>query len=232
MDTRLSSYAKYASAVAVTVVAPSATGEIIYNDLSVSVSANHFGRVNLLTGGHTTGLGVDGGAGSASFSFRWYSFRTTVYGSSPAQFYYRAVDRWDIGGGLDQRIGPPDDVAAMNANQQIDGDGSWTSANRLKSILFTQFGYSFTGRSYGLWDFNTSAYVGFQFNIEGEARYAWAELTITGYALELSGYAYDDAGNPIQAGQIPAPGGIGLLALAAGAGGIRRRRFGSPGSSN
>jgi len=42
--------------------------------------------------------------------------------------------------------------------------------------------------------------------------------------LTINGWAYDDAGGAITAGQIPAPGAVGLLGLAAGAAGMRRKR--------
>jgi uncharacterized protein (TIGR03382 family) len=44
------------------------------------------------------------------------------------------------------------------------------------------------------------------------------------YQLEIVGYAYGTLGIGIDAGQIPAPGALGLAGLAMGAVGIRRKR--------
>ena len=54
---------------------------------------------------------------------------------------------------------------------------------------------------------------------------SWAEITLQSDGiLTVERWAYDDAGGSIAAGAIPAPGALGLLALAGGAAGIRRKR--------
>jgi hypothetical protein len=75
-----------------------------------------------------------------------------------------------------------------------------------------------------------SGYLGFTFENMGvngvpSLNYGWVSVSWDGTYLSIDGYAYEtDADTGIVAGAIPAPGAIGLLGLAAGAAGIRRKR--------
>lgn len=75
-----------------------------------------------------------------------------------------------------------------------------------------------------------SGYLGFTFENLGvngvpSLNYGWVSVSWDGTYLSIDGYAYEtDADTGIVAGAIPAPGAIGLLGLAAGAAGIRRKR--------
>ena len=73
---------------------------------------------------------------------------------------------------------------------------------------------------------SVSGYMGFAyFGGAADANYGWFSLTWDGSFLTIDGYAYEtEAGVGIEAGAIPAPGAIGLLGLAAGAAGMRRKR--------
>ena len=78
---------------------------------------------------------------------------------------------------------------------------------------------------------SVSGYMGFAFfNNDGfgegvAPNYGWVSMSWDGAYLTIDGYAIEtDAGTAIQAGAIPAPGAIGLLGLAAGAAGMRRKR--------
>ena len=78
---------------------------------------------------------------------------------------------------------------------------------------------------------SVSGYMGFAFfNYDGLGKgttpnYGWVSMSWDGAYLTIDGYAIEtDAGTAIQAGAIPAPGAIGLLGLAAGAAGMRRKR--------
>ena len=72
----------------------------------------------------------------------------------------------------------------------------------------------------------SSGYIGFTFDDDlGDSVYAWAEITLQSDGiLTVERWAYDDEGGSIAAGAIPAPSALGLLALAGGAAGIRRKR--------
>ena len=54
--------------------------------------------------------------------------------------------------------------------------------------------------------------------LSGSGNWDGSFLTIDGYAIET------EAGTAIEAGAIPGPGAMGLLGLAAGASGLRRKR--------
>jgi hypothetical protein len=88
------------------------------------------------------------------------------------------------------------------------------------------------GRSSGPWAYGASGFLGFQFQIDGQAHYGWAEVFATpgsggpSYRGEVRGYAYNTVPNqPIRAGQTsdgdlvgeipPQPASLGLLALGA-----------------
>ena len=61
---------------------------------------------------------------------------------------------------------------------------------------------------------------------EGPAYYGWIDITWSNDGfLTIHGYAWNDTANAaIHVGDVPAPGALGLLGLAAGAAGIRRKR--------
>ena len=69
-------------------------------------------------------------------------------------------------------------------------------------------------------------YFGVKFqNSSNNYRYGWIDVQRdSNDTLTINGWAYEDSGEMINAGEIPAPGAIGLLALAGGASGIRRKR--------
>lgn len=72
----------------------------------------------------------------------------------------------------------------------------------------------------------SSGYIGFTFDTDlGDTVYAWAEVGLgLNATLTVERWAYESDGSAIAAGAIPAPGALGLLALAGGAAGIRRKR--------
>ena len=77
----------------------------------------------------------------------------------------------------------------------------------------------------GNFDIGDSGYIGFSGTLDGgQVVYGWVAVSVGAGELTVNGWAYDDAGDSIAAGQIPAPGALGLLGLAAGAAGMRRKR--------
>jgi len=117
------------------------------------------------------------------------------------------------------------------------GDSFLRNRNALMGKWSGIFDYYF----FGYWTNRASGFLGFEFQIDGQAHYGWAEVLITGGdALEpfrgvVKGYAYDTVPNqPILAGQKidgdwigeipPQPATLGLLALGAPGLDIWRRR--------
>ena len=83
--------------------------------------------------------------------------------------------------------------------------------------------------TYGEWEVEgESHYMSFSFELESDATtvYGWAEIErIDKRNGRLLGWAYDDSGAFITAGEIPEPGALALLALgAAGVASWRRRK--------
>ena len=85
--------------------------------------------------------------------------------------------------------------------------------------------------SSGEWDpSNPRNFLGFALTQNGETVYGWLDIEVQEWtywdtpSITVHGWAFDDSGQGILAGQVPAPGALGLLGLAAGASGIRRKR--------
>ncbi|MEX2218893.1 MAG: hypothetical protein WD749_09045 [Phycisphaerales bacterium] len=74
-------------------------------------------------------------------------------------------------------------------------------------------------------------FVGFRFTIGGNTRYGWLDVEVRGAdttagsgGMYFFGAAYEDTGDPIPAGAVPAPGSLAALALGAAACARRSRR--------
>ena len=91
-----------------------------------------------------------------------------------------------------------------------------------------------TSYSYGAWaGVDVQGFVGFRVENGDDFNYGWLDITFTGSELIVGGYAYEtDVNTAIIAGAtegsgpvVPgAPTAVGLMGLAAGASGIRRKR--------
>ncbi len=61
-----------------------------------------------------------------------------------------------------------------------------------------------------------TGFIGVRFDSGGEMRYGWVRVRVDDGSLNsltVMDYAYEDSGGSIQAGQVPEPGCLGLLAL-------------------
>lgn len=74
-----------------------------------------------------------------------------------------------------------------------------------------------SGRYYigGPWAYAEDAFLGLRFTVDGQAYYGWIGFTeVEGTTAQLFGYAYDTVPDePLNAGQVPEPGTLSLLAL-------------------
>lgn len=74
----------------------------------------------------------------------------------------------------------------------------------------------------------TTGFIGLSFDVGGQTNYGWIRVRVdngTTNRLTLLDSAYNDMGQAIRAGQVPEPGGLGLLALGGlGVSTLRRRR--------
>ena len=123
----------------------------------------------------------------------------------------------------------------LSAGQSVDML-SWNADQTLwYNLTYQGFGYDPTSGTYS-WTSVISAYnalavgeqgfVGVRFDMgDDDFIYGWIDVQRESYSsLTINGWGYDDSGAMINAGQIPTPGALGLLALAGGASGIRRKR--------
>ena len=114
-------------------------------------------------------------------------------------------------------VGP---VSRFSEGDKIGGPGN----GFLKG--WGDFSSGTTGGNFNAQDGPVSGYIGWGYISEaGVDGYGWLSLSWDGSLLEIDGYAYEtEFQTPIEAGAIPGPGALGLLGLAAGASGLRRKR--------
>ncbi len=220
---RLKTYASLASiptmaAAGGMAVTEIATADIVYQSVSLAI------------GGEVGTGGLDMGFASVDFS------AGTLPGLGAGMGIKGSEQLQIIAGFSKGSAGLP------KATRFVDGEGigagpeKWVSS-ALGAASFqvkTKKGSSFSVNA-GEWNNAdaepVSGYMGFAFlgSSVGEDSsppiYGWISLAWDGATLTIDGYAYEDeAGVGIAAGAIPAPGAIGLLGLAAGAAGMRRKR--------
>ena len=111
----------------------------------------------------------------------------------------------------------------------------WTNwifsySSTLGSSLFSS-GRDSTSSSFGILAAGQRGFLALGFQLDGEAVFGWADISLSadGLSLTLHGWAFEDSGEAILAGQTegggtPVPGLGGLAALACGAAGMRRKR--------
>ena len=194
-----------------TLAAPS-VGDIVVSDTPVSVQ-NYFDFLS-------TANGAIAGIIQAS---------TGLFGPALQFGFGPGMDGGGLGvvsatdGGFSEwaRLGVGDMIGGDNMGAADYGSLYFAVFNNGGTITYGPYG-NFTGDGGEL----SSGYIGFTFDTNlGDTVYAWAEVNLQSNGrFTVERWAYDDAGGSIAAGAIPAPGALGLLALAGGAAGIRRKR--------
>lgn len=190
-------------------------------------------------------VGVDFGAGFGEV-FRFSVDVDTYFTGSMVTFTYSAaqsqVVQFDPGnsGGWTAaslvRYGNNPERLATGAS--VGAGASWLAMTSVLggahdlavSVLFstgTKGGVVTGGSSSASWAPSERGFVGLRFTNDGGVshRYAWidVEADVTARTLTIRGWGFETTpGEPIEAGEVPAPGGLALLAL--GAAGVRRRR--------
>ena len=185
-------------------------GEIVYQDLSISL------EVPSLSTGVTTRVNI-GDLGWIQFGGWQQSMQVAAGGSgtssSPGPNKIKLFV--DEGKSKKGNVGP---VSRFSEGDEIGVPGP------LKG--WGDFSTGSTGGNFNAQDGPVSGYIGWGYLSEaGVQGFGWLSLTWDGSLLEIDGYAYEtDYQTTIEAGAIPGPGALGLLSLAAGASGLRRKR--------
>ena len=236
MSNRLAKYVKLASAPAglataatVGVPAQTASADIVVYDVGQSLnqqmSGSPYGAYFALFSDGSISLG---GVESLGLDFTGVYFRSSV-SSSYDRYGYSFGNRMSVNGGSNVLILGSGGVASpLAAGEQVGASGMFSASMVLGYSLFTtSFGIYGSSNSGGFRRDGTS-YLGIAFEaVPGVMNYGWVEINWDGLnALEVVRWAYEDDGSAIEAGAVPAPGAVGLLALAAGAAGVRRKRVG------
>ena len=170
-------------------------------------------------------------------------FTSTFYGGffSSGTSLNRSATSWTA-------FGPTIGRSLFNAGDQIylaaiqSGSGYLSLFNRFSygyySFYFTNtigasysFNYSSgSGSTTGAMSPGQRGFLALGFDLDGETVFGWADISLStdGLSLTVHGWAFEDSGSGIVAGETGAsnavPGLGGLAALACGAAGMRRRR--------
>ena len=230
MSNRLAQYVKLASAPAglataatVGVPAPTASADIVVYDVGQSLNQrNGSGYTSTGLFFYSTGYIALGGVDSLGLNFQgiFVSFSSSSFAF---QYNYMAV-----GGGMNALIlGSAGIASELAAGEQVGASGNFDASRVLGGAYASIYSMSSLSSSFGFQRDGTS-YLGIAFEAApGVMNYGWVEINWDGLnALEVVRWAYEDDGSAIEAGAVPAPGAVGLLALAAGAAGVRRKRVG------
>ena len=131
------------------------------------------------------------------------------------------------------------DLAAIQSGSEF-----LTLHNAYRSFSVSRYSYSYAGTFFSSDVWSTSngssngamspgqrGFLALGFELDGETVFGWADISLStdGLSLTVHGWAFEDSGEAIVAGQTEGgdnavPGLGGLAALACGAAGMRRRR--------
>ena len=223
----------YAAAASVVTIATVATADIIHRVVDQSAYPGWQGlgwglHINALTGN--------------TWSTRNYDpYAENMANFSPGSFHFRNFDEstyedhWRANAYAGLQRGSWGFHVLLNEGAVIGGtlDVAWhLLASAYVYSLYSSSSTSIHGPS-GV-GVNDPTYIGFGINDPNDSvgtLYGWAQLMFTrvpdGLNIHIIDYAYDDTGAAITAGDTGAtavPGAGGLVALACGAAGLRRRR--------
>jgi hypothetical protein len=183
-----------------------------------------------LTGNGTASVGVDlDGDGVNDFTFSLQRSQASTYGTAFARLSAPYLNGFLATASTGGRVRKLASGASINASATF---WSNTGVGLLRSITTS----SFASNVGGLWtggspSASTSGFAGVYFSGGTSSGYAWLRLSLHNDAsnlpdqLTVIDWAWEDTGGTIQAGQVPEPGSLALLAMgAAGLAAFRRRR--------
>jgi hypothetical protein len=176
LNQRLTAYVAAASAAGAAFAVPQAEAKVVYTPTQTTIvgatpiDLNHDGTPDFSIGFHTLSKALVLEVGPA------------VKGNEILLGKNREVAVGIFG----QPVGPGEKFAASTGNY------GWMIMADAGSYSVTWF--------FGPWANATNRYLGFKFNINGEAHYGWARLTVGDYlhsntAIVLTGYAYETQPN-------------------------------------
>ncbi len=176
----------------------------------------------------------DGGREFRVFHYIYFS----SYGKSYSHDGYYNLELVVGTGGTSHMFAAPDNdfsAAALQRGDLIDGQASFVPfpANRdvrlalLNRVTAVSSASGTITRSRrGNFDTSDERFVGVKFDLSGASFFGWIGLEVEQHRLtgRVTGWAYEDTGDPIRAGQVPEPSPLALLAMgAAGIAALRRR---------
>ena len=237
---RATPWGGYAAAVGASLtMAGSADAAIIYSGVqNISISIPTMTNTS-----NSTAIDLDGGGADVLLRLRYLLDPNTGadgYGTSGVASLYgigaavAGVSELGTGGqqarpaALDFASG-----ASIGATAFASGGGGILFGD-IYRITFNPAGPSFLPDGdgiYGRWNLGGSTFAGFRLGTALDHKFGWVRLRVddqdmNGYPERMTAvdWAYDDSGAPIQAGAVPEPGSLGLLAAgAAGLAAMRRR---------
>ena len=126
------------------------------------------------------------------------------------------------------------DAAAIGSGSGLNdlntATGSWYRYFSSIGGNVNRSGTTFNSQSSGMLAAGQRGFLALSWDLDGEAVFGWADISLSADSLSLTvhGWAFEDSGEGILAGQTenatPVPGLGGLAALACGAAGLRRKR--------
>ncbi|MEC8321038.1 MAG: hypothetical protein VX012_06490 [Planctomycetota bacterium] len=209
--------------------------------LSLSGASNTFDSARRSISGGGVEWSLQGNRYAVFYSTSF--FTNTFYGGffSSGTSLNRSATRWTA-------FGPAIGRSLFNPGDQIDlaaiqsGSGYLSLFNRFSYRYYSFYVTNTIGSIHGFSDsFGSGSTTGAMspgqrgflalgFELDGDRVFGWADISLStdGLSLTVHGWAFEDSGEAIIAGQTGAsnavPGLGGLAALACGAAGLRRRR--------